>query len=95
FAFNHNIFETLMFPNTLKSPNKKIPSYINKVRAESIKKAFLHSYNGYRKYAWGHDELRPVSNGTANNFNCWGVTIIDSLDTMIIMNLRKEYQEAR
>jgi len=24
---------------------------------ECVKKAFLHAYSGYRKYAWGSDEL--------------------------------------
>jgi hypothetical protein len=26
------------------------------VRAE-----FLHAWNGYKKYAWGHDDLKPLS----------------------------------
>lgn len=22
----------------------------------------LHAWNGYKKYAWGHNELKPLSN---------------------------------
>lgn len=30
-------------------------------QSEKIKEAFLFAYNGYKKHAWGHDELLPVS----------------------------------
>jgi mannosyl-oligosaccharide alpha-1,2-mannosidase len=30
-------------------------------RSEKIKQSFLLAYNGYKKYAWGHDELLPVA----------------------------------
>ena len=33
----------------------------NKIRRNIIKEAFLHSWNAYKKYAWGHDELNPIS----------------------------------
>lgn len=31
-------------------------------RAERIRASFNHTYSGYKKYAYGHDELLPVSN---------------------------------
>ncbi|RHZ74063.1 hypothetical protein Glove_227g74 [Diversispora epigaea] len=68
---------------------------IRERRRESIKEGFLHSWRGYTKYAWGYDELLPLSNGIANNFNGWGATIVDSLDTMWIMGLKNEFNEAR
>ena len=49
-------------------------------------KAFQHSWSGYKKYAWGHDELRPVSQRFDDPFEL-GLTIVDSLDTAIIMGL--------
>ena len=33
-------------------------------RAAQVKNAFLHAYRGYERYAFPHDELRPVSNGS-------------------------------
>ncbi|CAG8485578.1 414_t:CDS:10, partial [Diversispora eburnea] len=68
---------------------------IREKRRKSIKNGFLHSWRGYTKYAWGSDELLPISNGNANKFNGWGATIVDSLDTMWIMGLRNEFAEAR
>ena len=35
-------------------------------RAAQVKQMYQHAYGGYRKYAAGYDELRPVSN-TAQN----------------------------
>jgi mannosyl-oligosaccharide alpha-1,2-mannosidase len=31
-------------------------------RQNAIKDAFLHAWDGYKQYAFGHDELKPISN---------------------------------
>ncbi|HLI63526.1 MAG TPA: glycoside hydrolase family 47 protein [Terriglobales bacterium] len=31
--------------------------------AERVREDFLHAWEGYRQYAWGHDELKPLSRG--------------------------------
>lgn len=36
-------------------------------KAAAVKEAFNHSWNGYVKYAFGKDELRPVSNTGTNS----------------------------
>ncbi|CAG8560866.1 2784_t:CDS:10 [Ambispora gerdemannii] len=64
-------------------------------RGEYVKEAFVHSFNGYKQYAWGHDEVRPVTGSPRNTRNGWAATIVDSLDTMILMNLTKEYKLSR
>lgn len=38
-------------------------------RREWVKRAFLHAWEGYKKHAWGHDELMPLSNLFSNNYN--------------------------
>ena len=35
----------------------------NQQRADAVKEAFQHAWDGYMKYAFPHDELHPVSNG--------------------------------
>lgn len=56
-------------------------------RAEAVKEAFLHGFNAFMKYANGYDEVRPLNlNGTNNRYG-WGLTIVDSIDTAIIMGL--------
>ena len=47
-----------------------------------------------RQHAWGEDELKPLSRTT----NAWfhlGLTLVDSLDTLLIMGLHAEFEEAR
>lgn len=36
-------------------------------RATMVKDAFLHAWTGYSTHAFGHDELRPVTNGTTDS----------------------------
>ena len=64
-------------------------------RQKLVRNAFLHSWEGYKKLAWGHDELRPVSEKAQDNFNGWGATIVDALDTLLVMDLPVEYDYAR
>ncbi|CAG8717703.1 7420_t:CDS:10, partial [Dentiscutata erythropus] len=72
--------------------NEKI---LRELRRDSIKNGFLHAWRGYDKYAWSYDELLPTTNKGRNNFNGWGATIVDSLDTMWIMDLKEEFMQSR
>ncbi|KAL1675320.1 glycoside hydrolase [Schizophyllum commune] len=63
-------------------------------RADLVRNAFVHAYNGYRRQAFGHDEVRPVSGRTADTFNAWGVSAVDGLDTMWLMGLEDMFEEA-
>ena len=56
--------------------------------------AFQHAWTNYRTYAWGHDHLKPISKSAQNWFGL-GLTLIDSLDTMYVMNLKEEFEEAK
>ena len=53
-----------------------------------------HAWGGYRRYAWGKDELRPSSN-TGMDWLGLGATIVDSLDTLWIMGMKDEFAAAR
>ncbi|KAM0747845.1 seven-hairpin glycosidase [Meredithblackwellia eburnea MCA 4105] len=68
---------------------------IARERREWVKRAFLHVWEGYKEHSWGSDELKPISNTSSNNYNGWGATIIDTLDTLLIMDLSHEYNIAR
>lgn len=62
-----------------------------------VKAEFLHAWNGYKKYAWGHDDLKPVS----KTFRDWYapetvlMTKVDSLDSLILLGFKKEADETR
>ncbi|KAF9438703.1 mannosyl-oligosaccharide alpha-1,2-mannosidase [Entomortierella beljakovae] len=65
-------------------------------RKEKVKQAFVHSWNAYRRDAWGKDEYHPISKYGSNMIRKGqGFTIIDSLDTILLMGLETEYKEAK
>jgi mannosidase alpha-like ER degradation enhancer 2 len=64
--------------------------------AKLVQEEFLHAWNGYKQYAWGHDELKPLS----KSFRDWHsvplyMTPVDALDTMILMGLDDEAAKTR
>lgn len=60
----------------------------------AVREAFKHAWNGYKTHALPHDELKPVTNDTADPFNGWGATLVDSLDTIWLMGLKTEFDSA-
>lgn len=61
-------------------------------RRGAVKDAFLHSWQGYKKHAWLQDEVTPVSGGYKNDFGQRGATLVDALDTLVIMGLDEEVE---
>jgi mannosyl-oligosaccharide alpha-1,2-mannosidase len=98
------VAETIQMPAGTPKPIPKIQHEFEKEssvdhkarleRLEIIKDAFLHAWNGYKEKAWGKDELTPVTGSYKNPFNGWGATLVDSLDTLWIMGLKKEFEDA-
>ncbi|KAI0281883.1 glycoside hydrolase [Russula brevipes] len=43
------------------------------------------------RHAAPHDELRPLSKAPVDNFNGWSLSIIESLDTLWLMDLYEEF----
>jgi hypothetical protein len=62
-------------------------------RRDAVREAFLHAWDGYSLYAWGHDEVRPVSNATNDSWGSWGATLVDGLDTAMLMGVGPEVLE--
>jgi len=61
---------------------------------KGTKAAFEHAWNGYRSHAWGKDEMKPSSGAEARHWGNMGLTLLDSLSTIWIMDLKKEFDEA-
>ncbi|KAB7499169.1 Endoplasmic reticulum mannosyl-oligosaccharide 1,2-alpha-mannosidase [Armadillidium nasatum] len=53
-----------------------------------------HAWKGYKAYAWGHDHLQPISR-SHNDWLHLGLTLIDALDTLWMMDLKDEFEEAK
>ncbi|ORX50997.1 glycoside hydrolase [Hesseltinella vesiculosa] len=78
-----------------RSPLPFAHELTNQEKQQAVKDAFVFAWEGYRKHSWGYDENRPVTNQPVNTRNGWGATIVDALDTLYIMGLKDEFQEAR
>ncbi|CAD5126115.1 DgyrCDS14288 [Dimorphilus gyrociliatus] len=63
-------------------------------KQRAVVNAFKYSWKAYKTFAWGHDELRPLTKSSSEWFGV-GLTLIDSLDTMYIMGLHDEFNEAK
>ena len=61
---------------------------VNNVEQKAIIAAFQDAWSAYRQYAWGHDEFHPITKKSSEWFGV-GLTILDSMDTAIIMGLKK------
>lgn len=74
-----------------ESANDKIS---REQKLDKIKKTFEFSWAGYKERAWMDDELSPVSGKSRNPFCGWAATLVDSLDTLWIMDMKEEFEEA-
>jgi mannosyl-oligosaccharide alpha-1,2-mannosidase len=63
-------------------------------RQEAVKKVFQRCWEAYGQHAWLQDEVTPISGSSRNTFGGWGATLVDSLDTLWMMGLRKEFDQA-
>jgi mannosidase alpha-like ER degradation enhancer 2 len=64
--------------------------------ATEVRQAFLHAWNGYEQYAWGHDDLRPISLGWHDWYDVpLLMTPVDAYDTMLLMGLDEEAARAK
>lgn len=67
---------------------------IRETRLQNITGEIARSWGAYRKHAWMHDELSPVSGESRDPFCGWAATLVDSLDTLWIAGLKDEFDEA-
>ena len=64
--------------------------------ATRVRTEFLHAWNNYERYAWGHDALRPLSKTPRDWYGqTLLMTPVDALDTLILMHLDAEAEKTR
>src|SRR5207249_8627121 len=64
--------------------------------AARVRTEFLHAWNNYERYAWGHDALRPLSKTGQDWYGeSLLMTPVDALDTLILLHLDAEAEKAR
>lgn len=60
-------------------------------KREAVINALRHAWGGYEKYAWGADELKPITKGKKDWIGL-GLTILDSLDVLMLAGLDAELE---
>src|SRR5437773_11642054 len=64
--------------------------------AARVRTEFLHAWNSYERYAWGHDALRPLSKAAHDWYGeSLLMTPVDALDTLLLMHLDVAAGKAR
>ncbi|XP_053310695.1 mannosyl-oligosaccharide 1,2-alpha-mannosidase IC [Spea bombifrons] len=94
-------FDYKAFQKTLKYPPlgyKREPdgSEIQEKR-NKVKEMMKFAWYSYKQYAWGENELRPLTkDGHFGSLfgGLKGATIVDALDTLYIMELKEEFADA-
>ncbi|KAJ7784540.1 glycoside hydrolase [Mycena metata] len=67
------------------------------MKRDAIVRAFQHAWGAYERDAMGDDEYHPISQEGSNLTDAGGIgyTVVDSIDTMLLMGLTQEYSRAR
>src|SRR3954464_1839344 len=64
--------------------------------ADDVRAELRHAWRSYKKFAWGHDQLLPVSGGHSEFFDDAhpvGLSIVEALGTLYFMGLDDELAE--
>jgi mannosidase alpha-like ER degradation enhancer 2 len=72
------------------------PKPVDDPMAAEVRDAFVHAWQGYQEYAWGHDELRPLSKTPRDWYGIsFLMTPVDAFDTMLLMGLDSSAAQAK
>ncbi|KAG1876225.1 glycoside hydrolase family 47 protein [Suillus subluteus] len=78
---------------SVQKPGLQLPPSAS-VHQAAVKELFVTSYEAYQTYAWGHDDLLPVSETYFDGRNGWGASIADAMGTMWIMGFTDWFEQA-
>jgi mannosyl-oligosaccharide alpha-1,2-mannosidase len=102
--FRYPISEPASLPSGISPPLPKIQhdfgresekeAEVRLQRRETVKACFSRFWEAYKDRAWMKDELLPISGSGQNNFGGWGATLVDTLDTLFIMDLGQDLADA-
>src|SRR3712207_2426355 len=87
---------TLLIPSLSFAAPQRAGRVDRRALAARVRAEFMHAWRGYVRYAWGHDELRPL---TKKPHDWYGeslyMTQVDALDTLIMMGFKSEADRTR
>ncbi len=90
-ALSSAVLLLALFPAAAADPSVNRAEMAGRVRAE-----LLFAWQAYERFAWAHDELRPLSKAPRD----WHaepllMTPVDALDTLLLMGFKDEAEKAK
>ena len=82
-------------PYTITDEIQQQSDTVARSRRYHVKKAMQFAWDNYVKYAFGKDELLPQSGKGADVWGGQGITLVDALDTLWLMDMKDEFWQAR
>ena len=61
---------------------------------ETVRDMFAHGYGSYLTYAYPRDELKPLTCTGADTWGPFALTLVDSLDTLVLLGNYSEFARA-
>ncbi|ORY94054.1 glycoside hydrolase [Syncephalastrum racemosum] len=86
---------TSYYPSRVQPPLPGAHELSLAQKREHVREAFDFAWQGYKSFAWGKDENRPVTNQPATSRNGWGASLVDGLDTLYLLGFHDEFEEAK
>ena len=89
---------TIVAANPMFSQSKpaKFTDEMKEEMCVKIKVATQHAWKGYKDYAWGSDDLRPLTKTSRNWYkHSMLMTAVDAFDTFMMLGLTSEAKEAK
>ena len=79
------------------NPPRPSPEPVNRAElAARVRDELLFAWRSYERYAWGHDELRPVSKTPRDWYGePLLMTPVDALDALLLLGLKGEADKAK
>lgn len=89
----------MLYTVGLASAQSKPAKFSDEMKATqvaAVRAATAHAWAGYKKYAWGKDDLQPLTKNGKNWYNHpMLMTPVDAFDTFVMLGLTKEAAEAK
>ena len=87
------IYNSTLFGQSPKAP---FTAAMKEEMRQKVIDAVRHGWQGYKQYAWGADELRPLTKEPRNWYaHSLLMTPVDAFDTFILLGMKEEAKEAK
>lgn len=82
-------------PYVISPEIRKRSDLVAESRKVHIRKSFQFAWKNYVQYAFGYDEIKPITGKGENGWGGQGITLVDTLDTLWLLDMMDEFEQAR